>query len=110
MVLDNNTFVQRELLAWRYLGSICKQESGKTQCPMSPAQFGVLVPQERTSMSVSLQLVGKEKVKIKGVERDLLKMSLKQDSGDWTLYLDDQDKFKLIRILVPSNNTEIVRD
>jgi hypothetical protein len=59
---------------------------------------------------VSLQLVGKEKIKIKGVERDLLKAVLKQESGDWTLYLDDQDKFKVIRIVVPSNNTEIVRD
>lgn len=110
MVLDNNSFVQRELLVWRYLGSSCKQDAGKMQCPMSPAQFGVLVPQERTSMSVSLQLVGKEKVKIKGADRDLLKVSLKQESGDWMLYLDDQDRFKLIRIVVPSNNTEVVRD
>jgi hypothetical protein len=110
MVLDNNSFVQRELLAWRYLGSSCKPENGKMQCPTTPAQFGVLVPQERTSMSVSLQLMGKEKVKIKGADRDLLKVSLKQESGDWMLYLDDQDHFKLIRILVPGNNTEIVRD
>jgi hypothetical protein len=110
MVLDNNSFVQRELLVWRYLGSSCKPDSGKMQCPTSPAQFGVLVPQERTSMSVSLQLVGREKIKIKGADRDLLKVSLKQESGDWTLYLDDQDHFKLIRILVPGNNTEIVRD
>jgi hypothetical protein len=110
MVLDNNSFVQRELLAWRYLGSICKQDNGKTQCPMSPAQFGVLVPQERTSMSVSLQLVGKEKVKINGVERDLLRLNLKQDSGDWGLYLDDQNMFKLMRIVVAGSNTEVVRD
>jgi hypothetical protein len=110
MVLDNNSFVQRELLAWRYLGSSCKADNGKLQCPTAPAQFGVLVPQERTSMSVSLQLVGKEKVKIKGADRDLLKVSLKQESGDWMLYLDDQDHFKLVRILVPSNNTEVVRD
>lgn len=110
MVLDNNSFVQRELLVWRYLGSVCKQEEGKTQCPTSPAQFGVLVPQERVSMSVSLQLMGKERVKINGVERDLLKVALKQESGDWTLYLDDQDKFKLMRIVVPGNNTEVLRD
>jgi hypothetical protein len=110
MVLDNNSFVQRELLVWRYLGSSCKQDKGKMQCPTTPAQFGVLVPQERVSMSVSLQVVGKEKVKIKGTDRDLLKVSLKQESGDWLLYVDDQDRFKLIRITVPANNAEIVRD
>ncbi len=110
MVLDNNSFVQRELLVWRYLGSSCRPDNGKMQCPTTPAQFGVLVPQERTSMSVSLQLLGKEKVKIKGADRELLKVILKQESGDWMLYLDDQDHFKLVRILVPANNTEIVRD
>lgn len=110
MVLDNNSFVQREVLAWRYLGSACRQEAGKMQCPTTAAQFGVLVPQERTSMSVSLQVVGREKVKIKGIDRDLLKVLLKQESGDWTLYLDDQDHFKLLRILVVGSNTEIVRD
>jgi hypothetical protein len=110
MVLDNNSFVQRELLLWRYLGSACKQEKGQMQCPTAAAQFGVLVPQERTSMSVSLQVMGKEKVKIKGVDRDLLKVALKQESGDWMLYVDDQDKFKLMRIVVVGNNTEIVRD
>ena len=110
MVLDNNSFVQRELLAWRYLGSACKQEDGKTQCPTAATQFGVLVPQERSSMSVSLQVVGREKVKIKGADRELLKVVLKQESGDWALYLDDQDNFKLIRILVAGNNTEILRD
>jgi hypothetical protein len=110
MVLDNNSFVQRELLLWRFLGSACKQEKGQMQCPTNAASFGVLVPQERTSMSVSLQVMGKETVKIKGVDRSLLKVALKQESGDWMLYVDDQDQFKLMRILVLGNNTEIVRD
>jgi hypothetical protein len=110
MVLDNNFFVQRELLAWRYLGSTCKHDAGKTQCPLSPAEFGVIVPQERTSMRVSLQLVGKEKVKIGNTDRDLLRVNLKDESGDWAMWLDDQNMFKLVRILVPSNNTEVLRD
>jgi hypothetical protein len=110
MILDNNFFVQRELLVWRYLGSTCKQESGKTQCPLTPAEFGVIVPQERSSMRVSLQLVGKEKVKIGGAERDLLRVNLKDDSGEWAMWVDDQNMFKLVRILVASNNTEVLRD
>jgi len=110
MVLDNNFFVQRELLAWRYLGSTCKQDSGRTQCPLTPAEFGVIVPQERSSMRVSLQLVGKEKVKIGSTDRDLLRVNLKDDSGEWAMWLDDQNMFKLVRILVASNNTEVLRD
>ena len=110
MVLDNNFFVQREILVWRYLGSTCKQESGRTQCPTQPAEFGVIVPQERSSMRVSLQLVGKEKVKIGNTDRDLLRVNLKDDSGEWAMWLDDQNMFKLVRILVASNNTEVLRD
>jgi len=55
-------------------------------------------------------VAGREKVKVKGAERDLLKVVLKQESGDWNLYLDDQDQFKLMRIVVAGNSTEIVRD
>ena len=110
MVLDNNSFVQREVLVWRYLASSCKQENGSVQCPQAPAQFGVIVPQDRTSMKVSLVPVGKEKLKINGTERELLRLNLKDDSGEWVLWLDDQDRFKLVRILVASDNTEVVRD
>ena len=36
------------------------------------------------------------------------KFVLRSEGGDWTLWLDDQ--FKLQRILVASDNTEVVRD
>jgi hypothetical protein len=110
MILDNNSFVQREILAWRYLASSCKQEGGKTLCPREPAQFGVLVPQDRISMKVTLEPVGLEKVKINGTERDLLRLHLKDDSGDWMLWLDDQNNFKLVRMVIAGDNTEILRD
>jgi len=106
MVLDNNSFVHREVLAWRYLATSCKQENGNFLC--TPAQFGVIVPQDRLSMKVSLTPVGKEKLKIKGAERELLRLNLKDDSGEWALWLDDQ--YKLMRILVAADNTEVVRD
>jgi hypothetical protein len=110
MILDNNSFVQREVLAWRYLASSCKQEGGKTLCPTEAAQFGVLVPQDRMSMKVSVEPVGMEKVKINGAERQLLRLHLKDDSGDWMLWLDDQNSFKLVRIVINGDNTEILRD
>lgn len=110
MILDNNSFIQREVLAWRYLASSCKQEAGKTLCPKEPAQFGVLVPQDRISMRVTLEPVGMEKIKINGTERELFRLHLKDDSGQWMLWLDDQNNFKLLRIVIASDNTEIQRD
>jgi hypothetical protein len=110
MILDNNSFVQREVLVWRYLASSCKQEGGKMLCPKEPAQFGVLVPQDRLSMKVTLEPVGMEKISINGAERQLLRLNLKDEGGEWALWLDDQNMFKLIRIVVVGDNTEVIRD
>ena len=57
------------------------QPSGTTRCSQAPAQFGVIVPQDRISMSVTLEIVGKEKVKLAGVDRELLRVKMKDDSG-----------------------------
>ena len=61
-------------------------------------------------MSISLELVGREKVQINGSERDLLRLNLKDDAGQWFLWVDDQNSFKLMRIVIASENTEVVRD
>jgi hypothetical protein len=109
-VLDNNFFVHREVLAWRYLTTNCRTEAGELRCQKEPGEFGVLVPQDRTSMRVRLELVGREKVKIGGAERDLLRLNLSGESFSWALWVDDKDQFKLIRVLVADDNTEVVRD
>lgn len=108
-ILDNNFFVHRELLAWRYLAvAPCKDENGHRHC--EPADFGTLVPQDRTSMSVRMELVGKEKIAIRGTERELLRLNLHGEQFDWILWVDENDHFKLIRVSIPADNTEVVRD
>lgn len=109
-ILDNNFFVHREVLAWRYLAADCKPEEGNLKCQQGPAQFGVLVPQDQTSISVRLELVGKEKISIRGAARELLRLNLTGDNFEWALWVDPQDQFKLIRVAIPADNTEVVRD
>ena len=110
VVLDNNFFVHRELLAWRYLAQNCKAEAGKFQCVSGPISFGVVIPEGRTSMRVSLEPVGNEKVQIRGTERQLPRFTLKSESGEWALWLDDQDRFKVVKIAIPAEKTEVIRD
>ena len=110
VVLDNNFFIHREVLAWRYLASDCKSEGGSLKCQQGPAEFGAIVPQEQTSMSVRMELVGKEKVSLRGVERDLLRVDLSGENFQWSLWLDDQDHFKLMRVAIPADKTEVVRN
>ena len=110
IILDNNFFVHREVLAWRYLAADCHPESGNLKCQKGPVEFGVLVPQDRNSMRVRIELVGREKVSIRGAERDLLRLNLTGEGFDWALWVDDQDHFKLMRVAIPADNTEVVRD
>jgi len=110
VILDNNFFIHREVLAWRYLATNCKPENGSMKCKQEPGEFGVLVPQDRTSVRVRLELVGEEKVTIHGTERNLLRLNLKSDDFEWALWVDDRDQFKLMRVAIPADNTEVVRD
>lgn len=108
-VLDDYFFVQREVLLWKYLATACKQESGQIKCPEKQrTQMGTFNPHAHTSMQVSVEFTGRSKVSVHGAERDLNLFSLKSDAGEWSLWLDDQ--FKLIRIVVAGDNTEVVRD
>jgi hypothetical protein len=109
-ILDNNFFIHREVLVWRYLATDCHTDSGIQKCQQGPVEFGVLVPQDRTSMRVRIELVGREKVTIRGTERELWRLNLKGDEFAWTLWVDDKDQFKLVRVLIADDNTEVVRD
>ena len=108
-ILDDYFYVHREVLAWKYLATSCKQENGQIACPLKqPAQIGTLNAHARQSMPVSVQYFGREKLVIHGAQREFIRLDIKSEVGDWTLWLDDQ--LKLQRFLDPTTNTEVVRD
>ncbi|MGH9528830.1 MAG: hypothetical protein ACRD2S_02815 [Terriglobales bacterium] len=109
-ILDDYFFIQREVLVWKYLAIGCRQDKGQVQClPNQKTQFGTLDPHPPgSSMAVSMAFSGKEQIPIRGVERALNRFTLKTENGDWSLWLDDQ--FKLVRILIENDKTEVLRD
>lgn len=109
-ILDNNNFVQREVLIWRYLAADCKSESGAMKCQQGPVEFGALVPQDSTSVRVRVELVGSDKVSIHGTDRELLRVNLTGEDFAWALWVDAKDQFKLIRVSIPADDTEVIRD
>ena len=109
IMLDDYSFVQREILAWKFFSSGCKDDKGQLACPLhQKTMFGTLNPHARSSAPVSLEFAGREKVTLHGTEKELIRLNLKSDAGDWALWLDDQ--FKLQRIVVPGENIEVIRD
>jgi hypothetical protein len=107
-ILDDYFFSQRELLLWRYLGSGCIKKPGENGCPLEPAKYGFVIPRQRTSGMATISYVGKETVMLHGAPMDLNKFSLSSDFGEWLLYLDENNK--LVRVLVPGEATEVIRD
>jgi len=108
VVLDDFFFVHREVLAWRYLASICEASQGNLKCKNDRGEFGILVPRQRTSMPATIEFAGLQKVNIRGTARDLYHFVLKTEAADMSLYLDQQNK--LIRVVVEGDNTEAIRD
>lgn len=108
-ILDDYFFIHREVLIWRYLATACRQEKGEVQCPASQkTQFGAMNPHQRSSLPLSVEFAGHDKISIRGTERNLNKFILRSEGGDWMMWFDDQ--FKLQRILIASDNTEVLRD
>ncbi len=108
-ILDDYFFIQREVLAWKYLATSCHQDN-KTGlgCPLKQkVQFGTLNPHARSSMSVSMEFAGRDKVTVRGAEQELSHFILRSESGDWAFWLDDQ--LKLVRLLA-DGGMEVVRD
>jgi hypothetical protein len=124
VILDNNFFSQREVLLWRYLATACvwKQKDGQGLL-CGPGNFAILVPQQHLSASAIVEVIGVDKVMVKGTERQLNKIALRigdpkqlvlmngqseAESGQWLLWADDN--YKIIKITVSGSNFEVVRD
>ncbi len=107
-ILDDYFFIQREVLAWKFLATVCKQQKTGIGCPPNQkAQFGTLNPHARSSLLVSIEFTGKDKVTVRGSERYLSRFMLRSETGDWAMWLDDN--FKIVRLL-GDNGIEVVRD
>ena len=65
-------------------------------------------PRQHTSAQLGAEFLGREKVNLKSGQQDLLKLELKNDAGTWQLWLDDQ--FKVMRMTVVGENTQVDRD
>lgn len=107
-ILDDNFFLHREVLMWRYLASECTSGPSGVTCNLSPQQFGVLIPAQHVSETVTIDFKDKEKLSLKGKEVECNAFHMRTDSSDWLLFLDDEQK--LVRIVAADTGLEVVRD
>lgn len=108
-ILDDYFFIQREVLVWKFLAAACKQDKGQVQCPVKQrTRFATMNPHGHSSAALSAEFLGREKVALKNGPQDLLKLELQTETATWQLWLDDQ--FKVMKISIVGENTEVERD
>ncbi len=106
-VVDDNFFVHRQILAWKYLASGCAPGTVTAQgCVYQKTQIGVIVPQQQRPLVISMEYAGKDK--LPGSERELWRFKLETEGVEWALWLDEQHK--MVRVLVAAQNIEVRRD
>jgi len=93
-VLDNNLYYQYAVLAHLYDWD-----------KKGPQTFSVLVPQEMTPGTITVESLGKQDVAGSGAKLDELRV--KTEDLEIDLFLDGQ---RLVRIVSPAANAEILRD
>jgi|HubBroStandDraft_5_1064220.scaffolds.fasta_scaffold00545_6 hypothetical protein len=92
VVLDDNMYHQYQIL-----GNLYDAQKGGAQT------FTVLVPQELTPGTVTVDSLGKQDVDGKKVEE----LRVKTEDNEIDLYLDGP---KLMRLVAPAANAEVIRD
>ena len=108
MIVDDNFFSHREILLWRYVASACGGTTQPTGCRIERGQFGVFVPHQQSSATVTMEYKGKEKIPVRGAEVELDHFTMNTDGVEWALWMDSSFKVQLIQ--VPSEHVEVVRD
>jgi hypothetical protein len=109
VILDDNFFSQREVLIWRYLATGCIPKDGQLHC--GPSRFGTLVPHQHLAGNTTVELVGRDKIAVKGTEKELNKIKIDADGVQWILWVDDpENHYKVIKMSIPSGNIEVWRD
>ena len=110
-VILDDFFTHREVLLWRYLATYCGAAISPQGCKLQPSKFGVFMPRQQASTIVALSYEGKDKVTFHGAERELDRFTLQSDDGAaWTFWMESSYPFKLLRIVVPAEGVEVLRD
>lgn len=108
-IMDDNFFSQMQVLAWKYMAMGCRAgANGQNECVWEKRQLPILNPHQQDSLLVTMEYNGEQRFKLKGQEHVLKAFKLKGETGEWSLWFNEENK--LVRVVIAADNTEVVRD
>jgi hypothetical protein len=107
IVLDDNFFSQRQVLAWRYLATGCRPapEGGLACTEQKLLAFN---PHQELVAPVTVSVLGTQRLKLPHGEKNCKIIKLVGEGGDWTMWVDEQNKLQ--KIVIAAENIEVLRD
>jgi hypothetical protein len=107
-MLDDNYFSQMQVLLWKYMALGCQPGSaGQLTCNLPETRMPVFNPHQGESQLMTLRFLGTQKMKWKGQDKELILFSLKAEGAEVTAWMDG---YSLVRVLLPAEHTEVLRD
>jgi hypothetical protein len=116
-IMDENFYSHMEVLTWKYMAFGCKLNAqGQTECKWLPLRMPIFVPHQQQSAIAEMTYTGMTKLNYNGKEAEFKTFSLvledpsdfKAEGGNCLLWFNDQNK--LVRVLIASDNMEVLRD
>lgn len=116
-IMDENFYSHMEVLVWKYMAFGCKPNmQGQTECKWLPLRMPVFVPHQQQSAIAEMTYKGITRMNYNGKDSEFKTFSLvledpsdfKAEGGNCLLWFNDQNK--LVRVLIASDNMEVLRD
>lgn len=108
-IVDANFFSQLELLMWKFVAMGCQTTpNGLSQCDFKDKKLPILYPRDQQSGMIGIEYAGKQKFRWKNKDTDCTTFKIVGEGVNYTVFLDNQSR--LVRVLIPDDGTEVVRD
>lgn len=116
-IMDENFFSHMEVLTWKYMALGCQTNAqGTATCNWRPLRMPVFIPHQQQAVMAELSYKGTEKARLNGKEGEYRIFNLVlQDPSDFKpegpnclLWFNAENR--LVRVLIASDNTEVLRD
>ncbi|MBI2683605.1 MAG: hypothetical protein HYX26_10420 [Acidobacteriales bacterium] len=107
-ILDDNYYSQMEVLLWKYMAMGCQTNpQGGQDCNLLETRMPVFNPHQGESQLLTLKFLGTQRLKWKGQDKVMNLFSVKSEGTEAMVWLDG---YSLVRVLVPAEHTEVLRD
>lgn len=102
-IVDDNFYSHVQVLVWRYMAMSCKGGS----CRYAEQKLPVFVPHQEMAQLFTLNYAGTDPVRVKNTLMQATKYRVTTEAGEMQVWMDG---FRMVKLTLPGNTVEVVRE